>query len=220
MLGFWMAMVVVIALVALSFGVLVLVHRARYTRLRRAPRTRIADLKTDGLFKIAGNARLLNAGLEAPMTGARCIFYRLTVDEAQSEEPSLVSASEVVPFLLEDESASIRVEPIVFDVLPASLGSSRHVVRSAQQAPFLSRYLDRAADKGLYHGALAALRREARLIVDEAVIREGASLVLYGQAEYRRDADGAARFIFTCPDDRAMLISEEASEVPEKMRAG
>ncbi|WP_049926325.1 GIDE domain-containing protein [Halopiger goleimassiliensis] len=72
--------------------------------------------RVDGPVELEGTATELAGTVEAPLTGTPCLAYEYEVEEHQSSGKNsswntVDSGSAAVPFRLEDETASVRVEP-------------------------------------------------------------------------------------------------------------
>lgn len=91
-----------------------LLSRQRRIRLAlaRQPRVDIRDAR-DGRVKLVGRARLIGAGLTAPLTGRRCACYDVTVYQLDADGGATKVAAEShgVPFLVDDGTGVAHVDP-------------------------------------------------------------------------------------------------------------
>jgi hypothetical protein len=81
--------------------------------LARMEATAAAKLHLGGPFKVVGRIRPLRAPLLAPASQRPCVGYRLQVDELVMGlfwKP-LVRLTEVAPFIVEDETAGVEIDP-------------------------------------------------------------------------------------------------------------
>jgi len=178
-------------------------------RMGRVPESPIAEVRANQRFKVAGQVRTAGSLLEAPLTGARCVCYRLIISNEGSEDGGVVvDESESVPFLLLDSSGTLRIDPVLFAIVPGRGTTSAQRLSGSRTVPTLETHLQRAADRGHHQGALAMLRRGWPVRVEEHAIRDGSLVSVLGNASYRTDAEATSstEIVLTCPDDAPLVI--------------
>jgi hypothetical protein len=80
--------------------------------LRAAPRSSVADLPADKRGRVMGIARPFGPVLEAPLSGRRCVYYRILIaslDAGYLRE--LATEQDAVTFLLEDRGRRAVIDP-------------------------------------------------------------------------------------------------------------
>ena len=189
-------------LAALSIGVAVLAWRryasepARTARwLRALPRS---DVRTAavGPVKIAGNVRLTDKWLVAPLSGRRCVLYDVVVTESQGQQGSRTIVQERVAtdFSIEDATgtALVRTERTA----PGPPGSQLElaIVQDAryksglfaEATPEHRRYLERWGEKtkGILFNRTLTFR--------EGVFEPGEQVVVCGLGRREPDPDASA----------------------------
>jgi hypothetical protein len=207
MVGFLIALLVVGSILALARNP----PNLAWWRLKRSRRTAIDKATAEQLVKLVGQVSLGPEVLQAPLTGSECACYFLTVDDIGSENGGrLVEVSEGAPFSLKDSDVTIVVHPFNFRIIASqSTVVSENAPRNTERLDYLERYLEREADQGKHQGTLAALRSQWPLKIREMTIRDGATVAAYGYIETQEESNGGTSVRLTCPDDGALLISDD-----------
>ena len=111
--------------------------------LASMPPTPTAALEP-GLHEVTGTLQGVN-GLEAPLTGRACTFYRLLLEQRRRNRwETVLDEREALPGLLADASGSVRLDLAVADVVVASAERVRTGV-IAVPSPELTALLARVA---------------------------------------------------------------------------
>jgi hypothetical protein len=202
--------VVALLLVGLVLGAMprVRAHAIRF-RLKRQSTSTVARLRPNSITKVTGSVIVMERCLEAPLNGAKCVCYSLTIDDIGTENgPRVANDSDSVEFFLEDESGRIAVRPLHIEIVSGKNSTDERKVVHAQSTPEpLLRYLERCADNGKHQGILAALRRGIGAYrVRQTAVPPGASVTLRGLVSSRHDGSSTVDVILTCPDDGPLLV--------------
>lgn len=156
-------------------------------QLRKAPMKRIAELGDDQLGKVVGRARGLVETLEAPLTGRRCVYFSVTVEEHRSNGKThqwrtVIREARGVPFMLEDNSGRALIDAtaarIAVDFDDKSQSGTFDDPTPAEKA-----FLERHGQKG--QGWLFNRKLRYR----EAVIAEGETIAVLGAGTREPDPD-------------------------------
>jgi hypothetical protein len=155
--------------------------------LRSAPATRIADLGDDQLGKVVGRARGLTETLEAPISGRRCIYFSVTVEERRSTGKShhwrtVIREARGVPFMLEDDSGRALIDPTAARIAAEFDGHSQSGTFD-DPTPAEKAFLDRHGEDGQRWLFNRKLRYR------EAVIEEGETIAVLGAGTREPDPD-------------------------------
>ncbi len=160
-------------------------------RLRKLPRTRIADLDENPLGKIIGTVAADGPVLEAPLTKRLCVYYALEIKKYEyKEESTIVDDQRAVPFVLDDGSAHAHV-----DTETAQISATfDHAVRIvAGKETYAERRL--LAEWGLPidgRVSLAYYLREATIELDQQICIVGAGVRELTPSP--RDGDGGVAY--------------------------
>jgi hypothetical protein len=155
--------------------------------LRGAPATRIADLGDGQLGKVVGRARGLTETLAAPISGRRCIYFSVTVEERRSTGKSnhwrtVIREARGVPFMLEDDSGRALVDATAARIAAEFDGHSQSGTFD-DPTPAEQAFLDRHGQDGQRWLFNRTLRYR------EAVIEEGETIAVLGSGTREPDPD-------------------------------
>ena len=207
-------------LVAIGFLVLVVVlgrlNSGKFVlrwRMARIPEVAIASARANQRAKIGGQVRTAGTLLEGPLSGVRCACYRLVIVDRGSENGGvMVDESESVPFLLLDSTGTMRVDPVLFTIVPGRRSTHSQRLPTPGMARTLEAYLERGEAQGRNHGVLSMLRDGWPMQVEEHAIREGDLVWALGDVSYRTDAGASSstEIVLTCPDDTPLVLQVRA----------
>lgn len=117
---FWLGLFALVGLVPLGLGLHELFVTYRLFATRPTP---VADLpNVSGEVEVTGVAWIHERTLRAPLTGRSCLAYEWAIEEERTDEegePSWVtvdSGRRRVPFVVEDDTGSVLVDPRGADV--------------------------------------------------------------------------------------------------------
>lgn len=187
--------------------------------LRGAPAKRIAELGDDQLGKVVGRAHGLTETLEAPITGRRCVYFAVTVEERRSTGKShhwrtVIREARGVPFMLEDDSGRALIDATAARVAADFDGHSRSGTFD-DPTPAEKAFLDRHGQDGQRWLFNRTLRYR------EAVIEEGETIAVLGSGTREPDPDAppteayrgevATRLRLTSSRKYPLVISDDPS---------
>ena len=184
-------------------GVFVLAYGLREAlvgyRLHATEPTPVADLpNVSGTVEVTGTARIHGGTIEAPLTGRPCLAYEWEVEERRRDSDgdttwdTIASGSASVPFRVEDDTASVLVDPTNADLRLAEAREIR--VGSGERPPesvraFVERDPDvdpeyRELSVGPFDLSFGNARRytESRLDPDEPVYAYGTTTYAPGES--------------------------------------
>ncbi|MEZ4368921.1 MAG: GIDE domain-containing protein [Kofleriaceae bacterium] len=184
-------LLLVVVPVAVAYG-LYFAEGPRVRRMmRKAPLRRIADWPEGQLGRIAGTIAD-GPALEAPLTGRRCVYYLVTVDERRrsgkrSHWSELAREERCVPFAVLDGSGRALVDPAQAQVLSGTDARSRSGTfddPDPREAAFLARHRE---DGKSFFGFNQKLRYA------EAVLEIGERVAVVGMPLREPDPDAVAQ---------------------------
>ncbi|MXV61744.1 E3 ubiquitin ligase [Natronorubrum sp. JWXQ-INN-674] len=187
--------------------------------------------RAEGPVELEGTASPIDGTTAGPLTGTPCLVYEYEVEEYKSSGKN--SSWETVddgvggvPFRLEDETASVRVDPVGAD-LALSTAATAEVDGGEPEPPAIREFLetesdleseDRSLDLGVIELATGNDRRyhERRLEPDEPVY-------VFGQSRYDVDARETMRDVSAVieagPDAPAFVIADSSQDVAARRLA-
>jgi hypothetical protein len=195
-------------------------EEARIKRaLRKTPRASIAQVADGADAKITGTVEIVGDSLAAPLTGRRCVYFEVTVEEYRSSGKSgswrtIIREKQGVPFRVRDATGKAMV----------NLGAARMaVVKDAHfrsgtfndATPELEAFLERYGKKST--GFLGFNRK---LRYKEGALEAGEEVAVAGRGMWEPDPDpepGAAggyrdaprRLVMTGGRNLPLLVSDD-----------
>jgi hypothetical protein len=117
--------------------------------LRKTPKQLISSFEDGDVGKMVGTVQEPETSLIAPLSGTKCVYYRLHVESKRSiinsRRKTLIDEWEVIPFQLQDSSgrASIEVDPFV-DAIQNNVEQRVGMFKkpSDEQQELLNKYLE------------------------------------------------------------------------------
>jgi len=156
-------------------------------QLKGTPRRPLRELPESTRARIVGAAQPIEAALEAPLTGRKCVYYVVTVHRQRRGDDSLFSIireERGVPFRVDDGTGRAIVDP---NAAKVALDVDGHGESGAFDAPneregaFLWRH--GMSGKGLFFNK--------RLRYREAIIGVGETVAIVGEGVREPDPDAA-----------------------------
>ncbi|HEU0033546.1 MAG TPA: hypothetical protein VFQ53_23100 [Kofleriaceae bacterium] len=144
-----------------------------FRKLRKLPRTPIAQAVETELVRIVGTVKQLEPPVRAPVSGAPCVYYKVIVEQRYREGwRTMITDAAGAPFWLEDESGRAIIDPLAAEI------TTRHLrfLPALRRDPILDPYLAR-------HG----LFMKHRLRIREMRISVGEQIAVMGSATGERD---------------------------------
>ncbi len=204
----------IIALVAAVGLIAYVEYRAEHRRARRAlragPPVSIRALARAGRGRVVGTVGEYNhKHLEAPLSGRRCVYYRLTVTEPDTDSPrTLIEERSVLPFVVEDSSGQAIIEPLGAAIwLVTDLRSSSGLLDepNAREFAILRRHAAPATGEVLNP---QRTYRESALAVGERVVVAGEVAAVLPTREGSKP-----RVILKHTDDAPLVLCNQPSEL-------
>jgi hypothetical protein len=205
-------------------------ERAILRELRRARARPIAELAPVTLAKVCGRARPHHTTLRAPMTGRRCMWFRLLVEEERSDVFNrsdwftVVDEEEGIDFLLEDASGIARVA--VRDAEAALVRDRNNRTKRFRGMPQeLQAFLSK---RGIPMEGSFGLTRKMRY--SESALEPGELAAVLGSVRFEPVSDQAGatktggyrkraeRAVLESADEQILLLSDVPSAIDEESR--
>ncbi len=149
-------------------------------RLRKANVWPIAELPEDTYGRIVGQADVFETELIAPMSGRRCVYYKVDVQNGNDE---VLEETKAVSFVVHDDTGRAVVDPshaTVVLVRDSTTTSGSFVEPTAAQKALLERHGE-TSDGWIY---------DLKLTYREAVIEIGERVTVRGAGVREPDPDG------------------------------
>lgn len=204
-------------------------ERQRVLRaLRHVASRQVAEVRDGEIAKIVGRLEHDRQSLIAPLSGRRCVLYRVVVEEREGENgrwTAVIERTRFVPFLLRDDTGHARICPAAPDV---AIVQDRHYESGTflDATPALEAFL---AEHGRRSTGLLGFNKAMRYL--EGVLEEGELVAVVGQGRWEADPDaettaGAAtgyrerafarRLVIEPPPGGRVLLSDDAEATPDE----
>lgn len=211
-----MPVLIVVGVLALSGALFASWYFSRDVRARRklarTPMQAIVDVVPGTITRLTGKIQPLAEQLTAPMSGRRCAYYLVLVEEYRSSGKSshwveILREEESVDFLLHDNTGIAHVEmvaPQVAVVRDHRTRSGTFDDASAVEAGFLARFEEQATN-------FLGLNRTLRYT--EGALEFGEQITVLGAA---RPGEGQVDLVLETPPQGPMLLTDH----PDTVKAG
>lgn len=144
-----------------------------FRKLRKLPRSPIAQAAENQLVRIVGTVRQLEPPVIAPVTGEPCVYYKVHIEQRSHDGwRTVVDEADGAPFWIEDESGHAIVDPLAAEI------TTRHLrfLPALRRDPILDPYLARHR-----------LFMKHRLRIREMRISVGETIAVMGTGTGERD---------------------------------
>ncbi|MEM4781756.1 MAG: GIDE domain-containing protein [Halalkalicoccus sp.] len=217
------ALVVLVVAGAVALGSLLVAGREIRLayRVLSTPTGRVSDLLTDteGAIELHGTARVAEETLSGPFTGADCLLVEAVVEEYESGQhggswTEIDSLVQSVPFLLEEGSGSVLVDPRMADVRVGRDTEEIRVDGGTAPPERVRRYIEEndavscensRLDLRLFSVATGADRRYT-----ERRLRPGGEVYVLGEARSETGRAGSVNSVIGYGSDVPFLIADRS----------
>lgn len=224
-------LLVAIGLVALSCFSIAAGELRTAHRVFSTPTGRVSDLLTDpeGPIELHGTARTADEAFAGPFTGEECLICETAVEEYRwsfrhgGTWKGLASDFRSVPFLLEDDSGRVLVDPRNADVRMGSDAVRIDVDGGSEPPRWVGRYIEendriscenRRLDLGPFSIPTGADRRYT-----ERRLRPGDEVYVLGRARPRTTRSGTVNAVVGDASDESPPLIGEGSTRRNGLRA-
>lgn len=151
--------------------------------LAHTPRVQLADLQEGTFGRVVGRAEQLDDVLIAPITGRRCVYWRVRVLDAMKVEQEIINEERGIPFVVDDGSARAVVDPAGAIIGMNEDGRDEagwQKVTNTPEHKFLAHHTGAARDVNNLH-------------FREGIIEVGETIAILGTVAREREPDAAYR---------------------------
>ncbi|SFB69441.1 E3 Ubiquitin ligase [Halobiforma haloterrestris] len=191
----------------------------------------VAIERAEGPVELEGTADRIDATATAPLTGSECLVYEYEVEEYQSSGKNsswntVDRGGGGVPFRLEDETASVRVDPAGADLALASEDTIRVDGGEPEPEPireFLATESDLESENTSLDLKIVEIATGNDRKYHERRLESGEEAYVFGQSRYDVDARERMRDVSAVIEDGpgapAFVVADASQEVAARRLA-
>jgi hypothetical protein len=215
---------IVMIILLMVIGIIIYkLYFSRYEKVKRqldkTPEKKISDFKSGEVAKVVGNIKYIGKTLIAPLSGRKCVYYYILVEEHQYGQPSnnKVLNGGWYKIIEEDVAGDVVIKQGNSYAIIETMMVKSYLIKDSQYSSVLndSQYssgllndvtsrLEAYLSKHDYDSA-AFLVKNNHLRYKEGILEEGELLEVVGKGNWKRKNE----ISFDIPADKVLVISSD-----------